>query len=311
MVAACARHALAHRDAEGGGTDGIHAEPDVWGTGRDFAFAMAAAGTGCPAPGRRRRRQVVRDPGPGTYYNIGPGHRGGRYMRSWGSARPTWPPSGVPRWHLGMDRALAVAAPYVRRRTRSGTAADRGTEIAEPLRAARRAPRDAAKRRPDPLRADQRHRPEFIRGYVTPSGKALPLCMSGTYHTPLSGSRCRDAANRRRLPAEPDHRGGGRHGVDPGPDGANLESNGGLIYTSSNPAGAGRLGKVPGRRLLQWSRRRHDHVAEIRDAAAGDDPREAARARPTWTRPRWTRGASRKQVSGEPGTVLERMERLS
>jgi adenylosuccinate lyase len=219
-----------------GRTHGIHAEPDVWGHRvADFAFAMA----------RSRDRLVrARDAvavgklsGPvGTYSNIDPGIEATVMpelgLRPADVATQVVFRDGISEW----ISALAVAATVceaIALEVRHGQRTE-VRELAEPFRAGQKGS-SAMPHKKNPIRSERISGiARIIRGYVTPVLEGMPLWHERDIsHSSVERIALPDAA------IATDYLLNLTTGVvegllvDPARMRANLESTGGLIYTSS------------------------------------------------------------------------------
>lgn len=237
LVAALREHGLAHRGTlRVGRTHGIHAEPDVWGHRvADFAFAMA----------RSRDRLVrARDAvavgklsGPvGTYSNIDPAIEATVMpqlgLRPSDVATQVVFRDGISEW----ISALAVTATVceaIALEVRHGQRTE-VRELAEPFRAGQKGS-SAMPHKKNPIRSERICGiARIVRGYVTPVMEGMPLWHERDIsHSSVERIALPDAAiatdyllNLTTGLVE-------GLGVDQARMRANLESTGGLIYTSS------------------------------------------------------------------------------
>jgi adenylosuccinate lyase len=237
LVAALREHGLAHRDTlRVGRTHGIHAEPDVWGHRvADFAFAMARS---------RDRLARARDAvsvgklsGPvGTYSNIDPGIEAD-VMPALG-LRPADVSTqvvfrdGIAEW-VGALAVAATVCEAIALEVRHGQRTE-VRELAEPFRAGQKGS-SAMPHKKNPIASERIcGLARIVRGYVTPVLEGMPLW----HERDISHS----SAERVALPDAAivtDYllhlTTGLVQGlvVDTARMRANLDSTGGLIYTSS------------------------------------------------------------------------------
>jgi adenylosuccinate lyase len=237
LVGVLREHALAHRGTlRPGRTHGIHAEPDVWGHRvADFAFAVAR--------GRdrlRRAREAVavgKLSGPvGTYSNIDPAIET-RVMAELG-LRPAEVSSqvvfrdGIGEW-ISALAVLATTCEAVALEVRHGQRTE-VRELAEPFRAGQKGS-SAMPHKKNPIRSERIcGLARLVRGYVTPVLEGIPLWHERDIsHSSVERVALPDAAivtdYLLHLTA------GLIEGlvVDTGQMRANLDSAGGLMYTSS------------------------------------------------------------------------------
>ena len=237
LVAALREHALAHRGTlRVGRTHGIHAEPDVWGHRvADFAFAMARS---------RDRLARARDAvavgklsGPvGTYSNIDPAIEATVMaelgLRPADVATQVVFRDGISEW----ISALAVAATVceaIALEVRHGQRTE-VRELAEPFRSGQKGSSSMPHKK-NPIRSERICGiARIVRGYVTPVLEGMPLWHERDIsHSSVERIALPDAA------AATDYLLSLTTGlveglvVDPERMIANLESTGGLIYTSS------------------------------------------------------------------------------
>ena len=260
LVAALREHGLAHRGTlRVGRTHGIHAEPDVWGHRvADFAFAMA----------RSRDRLVrARDAvavgklsGPvGTYSNIDPAIEATVMpelgLRPADVATQVVFRDGISEW----ISALAVTATVceaIALEVRHGQRTE-VRELAEPFRAGQKGSSvDAAQEEPDPLRADQRHRPDRPRLRHPGPGRHAAVARAGHLALQRGADRAAGRGDRHRLPAEPDHRAGRGPGGGPGPDDREPGIHRRPHLHLEHPARRWWTPGCPGKTPMRWSRRR-------------------------------------------------------
>jgi adenylosuccinate lyase len=237
LVAALREHGLAHRGTlRVGRTHGIHAEPDVWGHRvADFAFAMARS---------RDRLQRARDAvavgklsGPvGTYSNIDPSIEATVMaelgLRPADVATQVVFRDGIAEWVSAVAVAASVCeaiALEVRHGQRTEV-----RELAEPFRAGQKGS-SAMPHKKNPIRSERIcGLARVVRGYVTPVTEGMALWHERDIsHSSVERIALPDAA------IALDYllylTTGLIEGlvVDPDRMLANLESTGGLIYTSS------------------------------------------------------------------------------
>jgi adenylosuccinate lyase len=237
LVAALREHGLAHRSTlRVGRTHGIHAEPDVWGHRvADFAFAMARS---------RDRLARARDAvavgklsGPvGTYSNIDPAIEATVMpqlgLRPADVATQVVFRDGISEW----ISALAVTATVceaIALEVRHGQRTE-VRELAEPFRAGQKGS-SAMPHKKNPIRSERICGiARIVRGYVTPVMEGMALWHERDIsHSSVERIALPDAA------IATDYMLNLTTGlveglvVDPARMRANLESTGGLIYTSS------------------------------------------------------------------------------
>ena len=237
LVAVLRDHALAHRDTlRAGRTHGIHAEPDVWGHRvADFAFAVARG---------RDRLQRAREAvavgklsGPvGTYSNIDPAIEAA-VMAELG-LRPAEVSSqvvfrdGIADWVAALA-LLATTCEAIALEVRHGQRTE-VRELSEPFRAGQKGS-SAMPHKKNPIRSERIcGLARLVRGYVTPVMEGIPLWHERDIsHSSVERVALPDAAITTDYLL---HLTSGLIGglvVDAGRMRANLDSAGGLIYTSS------------------------------------------------------------------------------
>ncbi len=237
LVAALREHGLAHRGTlRVGRTHGIHAEPDVWGHRvADFAFAMA----------RSRDRLVrARDAvavgklsGPvGTYSNIDPAIEATVMpelgLRAADVATQVVFRDGISEW-ISAVAVTATVCEAIALEVRHGQRTE-VRELAEPFRAGQKGS-SAMPHKKNPIRSERICGiARIVRGYVTPVMEGMPLWHERDIsHSSVERIALPDAA------IATDYVLNLTTGlveglvVDQARMRANLESTGGLIYTSS------------------------------------------------------------------------------
>ena len=237
LVAALREHALAHRATlRIGRTHGIHAEPDVWGHRvADFAFAMARS---------RDRLARARDAvavgklsGPvGTYSNIDPGIEAivlpELGLRPADVATQVVFRDGISEW-ISALAITATACEAIALEVRHGQRTE-VRELAEPFRAGQKGSSSMPHKK-NPIRSERISGiARIIRGYVTPVLEGMPLWHERDIsHSSVERIALPDAATATDYVLNLTT--GLVEGlvVDAGRMLANLESTGGLIYTSS------------------------------------------------------------------------------
>ena len=294
LVAALRDRGLEHRDTlRVGRTHGIHAEPDVFGHRlADFAFGLA------------RSRDRLR-PGP-------VGGRGGEDLRRGGDvllARPgSWRPrspgpsacvpadvatqvvlrDGIAEWVSALA-IMATVCEAVALEVRHGQRTE-VRELSEPFRAGQKGS-SAMPHKKNPILSERiAGLARVVRG-VRHAGHRGHPALARAGHLALLGGADRAAGrrDRHRLPAAPDPAAGRGLVVDADRMRANLESTGGLVYTSAVLLD-----------LVRSGLSREDAYALVQAAAmetwAGRRRRSGrrcgrTRTRPAsrWTRPGWTR----------------------
>ena len=237
LVAALREHGLAHRDTlRAGRTHGIHAEPDVWGHRvADFAFAVAR----CRDRLRRARDGVAvgKLSGPvGTYSNIDPAIEA-RVLPQLG-LRPAEVSTqvvfrdGIAEW-VSVLAMLATACEAIALEVRHGQRTE-VRELAEAFSAGQKGSSSMPHKR-NPIRSERIcGLARVVRGYVTPVMEGMALWHERDIsHSSVERVALPDAA------AATDYLLHLTTGlitglrVDAARMRANLESTGGLIYTSS------------------------------------------------------------------------------
>ena len=237
LVAALREHGLAHRDTiRAGRTHGIHAEPDVWGHRvADFAFAVAR----CRDRLRRAREAVAvgKLSGPvGTYSNIDPAIEA-RVLPELG-LRPADVSTqvvfrdGIAEW-ASVLAMLATACDAIALEVRHGQRTE-VRELAEPFSAGQKGS-SAMPHKRNPIRSERIcGLARVVRGYVTPVMEGMVLWHERDIsHSSVERVALPDAAI---LTDYVLHQATGLIGgltVNAARMRANLESTGGLIYTSS------------------------------------------------------------------------------
>ena len=230
-------HALAHRTTlRPGRTHGIHAEPDVWGHRvADFAFAMARS---------RDRLARARDAvavgklsGPvGTYSNIDPGIEATVMpelgLRPADVATQVVFRDGISEW-ISAVAITATACEAIALEVRHGQRTE-VRELAEPFRAGQKGS-SAMPHKKNPIRSERISGiARIVRGYVTPVLEGMPLWHERDIsHSSVERIALPDAATATDYVLNLTT--GLVEGlvVDRDRMLANLESTGGLIYTSS------------------------------------------------------------------------------
>ena len=237
LVGVLRDHALAHRDTlRPGRTHGIHAEPDVWGHRvADFAFAMA-----------RSRDRLVRAreavavgtlSGPvGSYSNIDPAIEAevmpALGLRPADVATQVVMRDGIAEW-AGTLALAATVCEAVALEIRHGQRTE-VRELAEPFRAGQKGSSSMPHKK-NPIRSERiSGLARIVRGYVTPVLEGMPLWHERDIsHSSVERIALPDAA------IATDYMLNLTAGlveglvVDEARMRANLESTGGLIYTSS------------------------------------------------------------------------------
>jgi adenylosuccinate lyase len=237
LVAALREHALAHQHTiRAGRTHGIHAEPDVWGHRvADFAFAVAR----CRDRLRRAREAVAvgKLSGPvGTYSNIDPAIEA-RVLADLG-LRPAEVATqvvfrdGIAEW-VSVLALLATACEAVALEVRHGQRTE-VAELAEAFSAGQKGSSSMPHKR-NPIRSERIcGLARLVRGYVTPVTEGMALWHERDIsHSSVERVALPDAAT---VTDYLLHLTTGLiEGLTVNSDRmrANLESTGGLIYTSS------------------------------------------------------------------------------
>jgi adenylosuccinate lyase len=237
LVAVLRDHALAHEHTlRAGRTHGIHAEPDVWGHRvADFAFAVAR----CRDRVRRAREAVAvgKLSGPvGTYSNIDPAIES-RVLRELG-LRPAPVTTqvvfrdGIAEWVCALAE-LATACEAIALEVRHGQRTE-VAELAEPFSAGQKGSSSMPHKR-NPVRSERiAGLARVVRGYITPVMEGMALWHERDIsHSSVERVALPDAAiaTDYLMHLTTDVIRGLT--VYPARMRANLESTGGLIYTSS------------------------------------------------------------------------------
>jgi adenylosuccinate lyase len=178
LVAVLREHALAHRGTlRAGRTHGIHAEPDVWGHRvADFAFAVAR----CRDRLRRAREAVAvgKLSGPvGTYSNIDPAVEarvmGELGLRPADVATQVVFRDGIAEW-VSVLALLATACEAIALEVRHGQRTE-VAELAEPFSAGQKGS-SAMPHKRNPIRSERIcGLARLVRGYVTPVTEGMAL----------------------------------------------------------------------------------------------------------------------------------------
>jgi adenylosuccinate lyase len=237
LVAALREHGLAHRDTiRAGRTHGIHAEPDVWGHRvADFAFAVARCRDRL---GRARDAVAVgKLSGPvGTYSNIDPAIEATVMaelgLRPADVATQVVFRDGISEW-VSVLALLATACEAIALEVRHGQRTE-VAELAEPFSAGQKGS-SAMPHKKNPIRSERIcGLARVVRGYVTPVMEGMALWHERDIsHSSVERVALPDAA------IATDYllhlTSGLVEGlvVDKARMAANLQSTGGLIYTSS------------------------------------------------------------------------------
>ena len=237
LVAALREHALAHRDTlRVGRTHGIHAEPDIWGHRvADFAFAVARCRDRL---GRARDAVAVgKLSGPvGTYSNIDPAIEATVMaelgLRPADVATQVVFRDGISEW-VSVLALLATACEAIALEVRHGQRTE-VAELAEPFSAGQKGS-SAMPHKKNPIRSERIcGLARVVRGYVTPVMEGMALWHERDIsHSSVERVALPDAA------IATDYllhlTSGLVEGlvVDKARMAANLQSTGGLIYTSS------------------------------------------------------------------------------
>jgi adenylosuccinate lyase len=237
LVAALREHGLAHRDTiRAGRTHGIHAEPDVWGHRvADFAFAVAR----CRDRLRRAREAVAvgKLSGPvGTYSNIDPGIEArvlpGLGLRPAEVSTQVVFRDGIAEW-VSVLAMMATACEAIALEVRHGQRTE-VRELAEAFSAGQKGS-SAMPHKRNPIRSERIcGLARLVRGYVTPVTEGMALWHERDIsHSSVERVALPDAAiaTDYLLHLTTGVITGLR--VDAARMRANLESTGGLIYTSS------------------------------------------------------------------------------
>ncbi|HEY1623904.1 MAG TPA: adenylosuccinate lyase [Streptosporangiaceae bacterium] len=237
LVAVLRDHALAHKDTlRTGRTHGIHAEPDTWGHRvADFAFAMAR----CRDRLRRARAAVAVGTlsGPvGTYSNIDPAVEADVMaelgLRPADVATQVVIRDGIGEW-VSVLALTATVCEAVALEVRHGQRTEL-RELAEPFRKGQKGS-SAMPHKKNPIRSERIcGLARLVRGYVTPVTEGIPLWHERDIsHSSVERVALPDAAITvdylLHLTA------GLIEGltVDAGRMRANMESTGGLLYSSA------------------------------------------------------------------------------
>jgi adenylosuccinate lyase len=237
LVAALREHGLAHRDTiRAGRTHGIHAEPDVWGHRvADFAFAVAR----CRDRLRRARDAVAvgKLSGPvGTYSNIDPAIEA-RVLPELG-LRPAEVSTqvvfrdGISEW-VSVLALLASACEAVALEVRHGQRTE-VRELAEAFAAGQKGS-SAMPHKRNPIRSERIcGLARVVRGYVVPVMEGMALWHERDIsHSSVERVALPDAAIATDYLLHQTTALIGGLRVDADRMRANLESTGGLIFTSS------------------------------------------------------------------------------
>src|SRR5580692_4927586 len=237
LVAVLRDHALAHRHTlRSGRTHGIHAEPDVWGHRvADFAFAAARSRDRV-----RRAREAVavgKLSGPvGSYSNIDPAIEAAVMpelgLKAADVATQVVMRDGIAEWVSALA-ILGTVCEAVALEVRHGQRTEL-RELAEPFRSGQKGS-SAMPHKKNPIRSERiGGLARVVRGYVTPVTEGIPLWHERDIsHSSVERVALPDAAiaTDYLLHQTTGLIAGLR--VDAARMRANLESTGGLIYTSS------------------------------------------------------------------------------
>jgi adenylosuccinate lyase len=237
LVAVLREHALAHRHTlRAGRTHGIHAEPDVWGHRvADFAFAVAR----CRDRLRRAREAVAvgKLSGPvGTYSNIDPAIEarvmGELGLRPADVATQVVFRDGISEWVSALA-ILATACEAIALEVRHGQRTE-VAELAEPFSAGQKGS-SAMPHKRNPIRSERiSGLARIVRGYVTPVMEGMALWHERDIsHSSVERVALPDAATATDYLVHLTTGIISGLTVYPARMKANLESTGGLIYTSS------------------------------------------------------------------------------
>ncbi len=275
LVAALREHGLAHRGTiRAGRTHGIHAEPDVWGHRvADFAFAVAR----CRDRLRRARDAVAvgKLSGPvGTYSNIDPAIEArvlpGLGLRAADVSTQVVFRDGIAEWVSALA-LLATACEAIALEVRHGQRTE-VRELAEAFTAGQKGS-SAMPHKRNPARSERIcGLARLVRGYVTPVTEGMALWHERDIsHSSVERVALPDAAVLTDYLLHQTTALIGGLMVDAARMRANLESTGGLIYTSSVLLD-----------LVEAGMSREDAYALVQAAAAvawdtGADFREALR----------------------------------
>ena len=271
LVAALREHGLAHRGTlRVGRTHGIHAEPDVWGHRvADFAFALARS-----RDRLRRARDAVavgKLSGPvGTYSNIDPAIEptvmAELGLRPADVATQVVFRDGIAEW-ISAVAVTASVCEAIALEVRHGQRTE-VRELAEPFWAGQKGSSSMPHKK-NPIRSERIcGLARVVRGYVTPVTEGMALWHERDIsHSSVERIALPDAAIT--LDYVLHQTTGLIEGlvVDPARMLVNLESTGGLIYTSSILLELVELRDVPGRRLRAGPGGRDDDLAGRHPAA--------------------------------------------
>jgi adenylosuccinate lyase len=237
LVTVLREHALAHQHTlRAGRTHGIHAEPDVWGHRvADFAFAVARS-----RDRLRRARDAVavgKLSGPvGTYSNIDPAIEarvlGELGLRPAEVATQVVFRDGIAEWVSALA-ILATACEAIALEVRHGQRTE-VAELAEPFPAGQKGS-SAMPHKRNPVRSERiAGLARLVRGYVTPVMDGMALWHERDIsHSSVERVALPDAAVATDYLVHLTAAVMGGLTVDAARMRANLESTGGLIYTSS------------------------------------------------------------------------------
>jgi adenylosuccinate lyase len=237
LVAVLREHALAHQHTlRAGRTHGIHAEPDVWGHRvADFAFAVARS-----RDRLRRAREAVavgKLSGPvGTYSNIDPAVEarvlGELGLRPADVATQVVFRDGIAEWVCALA-ILATACEAVALEVRHGQRTE-VAELAEPFPAGQKGS-SAMPHKRNPVRSERiSGLARLVRGYVTPVMEGMALWHERDIsHSSVERVALPDAAIATDYLVHLTAAVMAGLTVNAARMRANLESTGGLIYTSS------------------------------------------------------------------------------
>jgi adenylosuccinate lyase len=237
LVTVLREHALAHQHTlRAGRTHGIHAEPDVWGHRvADFAFAVARS-----RDRLRRARQAVavgKLSGPvGTYSNIDPAVEarvlGELGLRPAEVATQVVFRDGIAEWVSALA-ILATACEAIALEVRHGQRTE-VAELAEPFPAGQKGS-SAMPHKRNPVRSERiAGLARLVRGYVTPVMEGMALWHERDIsHSSVERVALPDAAIATDYLVHLTAAVMAGLTVDAARMRANLESTGGLIYTSS------------------------------------------------------------------------------
>jgi adenylosuccinate lyase len=237
LVAVLREHALAHQHTlRAGRTHGIHAEPDVWGHRvADFAFAVARS-----RDRLRRAREAVavgKLSGPvGTYSNIDPAIEakvlGELGLRPAPVATQVVFRDGIAEWVSALA-ILATACDAIALEIRHGQRTE-VAELAEPFSAGQKGS-SAMPHKRNPIRSERIcGLARVVRGYITPVMEGMALWHERDIsHSSVERVALPDAAIAADYLVHLTTGVIEGLAVYPGRMRANLDSTGGLIYTSS------------------------------------------------------------------------------